>query len=89
MKYVLKLPAVLLAMTMCATISACVTTPEPPPVVSDFCLNDRKLSTAGEPAAGAEDLTPGNQYDTDRTRYAIYEHDAVHDRLCPADAPQG
>ena len=86
MKRVLKLPAVLLAMPLFATISACATTAVPPRAVSDFCLNDRKIGTAGEPAAGAEDLTPGNQYDTDRTRYATYEHDAVYDRLCPPSA---
>jgi hypothetical protein len=53
---------------------------EPPRTVSDFCLNDRQLSSNAAPAAGIDD--PGNQYDSDETLLGIYSHNAVHQDLC-------
>ncbi|NLR72863.1 hypothetical protein HGI47_18465 [Novosphingobium sp. ERN07] len=55
---------------------------EPPKTVSDFCLNDRRISIEPAPAAGTTD--PGNQWDTEQTVAEALEHNAVHDRLCPA-----
>ncbi len=57
---------------------------EPPKTVSDFCLNDRRVSIAPAPAAGADD--PGNHWDSDQTVAEVIEHNAVHDQLCPAPA---
>lgn len=66
----------------CATTSACKTTEVPPAVASDFCLVSKVIRPAGEPAAGAEDEAPGNQYDTDETRDQVYAHNAVRGQLC-------
>lgn len=76
----LKLNVTLFAVAaMCFTSSACGQ-PEPPRTVSDFCLNDQRLSADPAPAAGITD--PGNLYDTDRTFGEIVAHNAVYDRLC-------
>lgn len=49
--------------------------------VSDFCLNDRRISIAPAPEAGADD--PGNAFDSEQTVGEVLEHNAVTDRLCP------
>jgi hypothetical protein len=67
----------------CVTISACGVQ-EHPRTVSDFCLNDRRLSYEPAPAAGVDD--PGNQYDTDQTGDEVLAHNEVYDRLCPTSA---
>ena len=86
MRYVKKcgklLPVV--AVAMLSTLSACGQ-PERPRSVSDFCLNDRRISAEPAPAAGADD--PGNQYDTDETFAEIIAHNAVRDKLCAT--PEG
>ena len=70
------------AVAVLFTSSACCQTVEPPRSVSDFCLNDRQLSSNAAPAAGIDD--PGNQYDSDETLLSIYAHNAVHQSLCPS-----
>lgn len=64
----------------CAMTSACGQ-PEPPRTVSDFCLNDRRLSVEPALVAGQDD--PGNYLDSDTTVLEVLEHNEVHDRLCP------
>lgn len=63
----------------CATISACGQ-PETLRSVSDFCLNDRRLTTS---VPGEAEDDPGNQWDTFDTVLQIFAHNEVHDRLCP------
>lgn len=59
--------------------------PEPLRTVSDFCLNDRRISLEVEPGAGAEDAAAGNQFDTRETEAEVLTHNEVHDRLCPEE----
>jgi hypothetical protein len=80
MKPAKRLAALALLGTACVTISACGQ-PERPRVVSDFCLNDVRLSSEPAPAPDADD--PGNLFDTDQTFAEILAHNEVHDRLCP------
>lgn len=47
-----------------------------------FCLNDRRISVEVEPINGEEDLTGGNQYDTEQTVNEVLAHNEVYDRLC-------
>lgn len=54
--------------------------------VSDFCLNDRRISIAPAPVAGADD--PGNAFDSEQTVSEVLEHNAVTDRLCPKVGPK-
>lgn len=70
-----------LAAVLLCTLSACGPQ-EIRTTVSDFCLNDRRISVSVEPGSGAEDATPGNQYDTDQTVFEVLAHNEVHDRLC-------
>ena len=79
MKRVKLLASLGLLVTSCAMISACGQ-PERPQTVSDFCLNDRRISFEPAPTAGADD--PGNQYDTEQTGDEILAHNQVHDTLC-------
>ena len=60
--------------------SACAQ-PETLRTVSDFCLNDRRISIAPAPSPAADD--PGNAFDSDQTINEVLEHNAVTDRLCP------
>jgi len=55
--------------------------------VSDFCLNDRRVSIAPAPEAGQDD--PGNAFDSEQTVTEVLEHNAVLDRLCPKASPAG
>lgn len=70
--------------SLLALISACAR-PEPLRTVSDFCLNDRRISIEPAPAAGTDD--PGNSFDSDPTVNEALEHNAVYDSLCPVRGP--
>lgn len=86
MKNVKKLLGMTTLALSCATISACGQ-PEPPRTVSDFCLNDRRVSIEIEPAVGAEDAVKGNDFDTDETVTEVLTHNQVYDRLCVKPEP--
>lgn len=76
-----------LAGAMLFTASACATTAPAPRPVSDFCLNDRRVTVSVAPAAGQDD--PGNRFDTDATVSEAFAHNAVLDRLCPGEETKG
>lgn len=84
MKRVKLLAGLTLLAISCAMTSACGQ-PERPRTVSDFCLNDRRISFEPAPVAGQDD--PGNQYDTEQTGNEILAHNEVLDRLCPPTPP--
>jgi len=73
-----------LLVTVCALSSACGQ-PERPRTVSDFCLNDKRISAEPAPERGADDR--GNKWDTDETLHEILAHNEVRDRLCPEVTP--
>lgn len=76
-----QLSAMVLAVIVCGTTSACGQ-PERPRTVSDsFCLTDKRLSA--EPAPGPDAMDHGNKWDTDATLAEILAHNEVFDRLCP------
>lgn len=82
MKRAKKLTSLVLLGIGVGTISACGQ-PEPLRTVTDtFCLNDRRVSVEVEPIVGEEDLTGGNQYDTEQTVMEVLAHNEVHDALC-------
>ena len=68
-----------LAAVMLFTVSACGQ-PEPPRIVSDFCLAGKRLTAEPAPMAGMDD--PGNRFDTEQTLAEVLEHNAVWERLC-------
>jgi len=67
-------------LALLVTTSACARQ-ERPRIVSDFCLNAKRLTAEPAPAPGVDD--PGNQFDTDETFVQVIEHNNVVDRLCP------
>lgn len=75
---VLKLK-LLLVVALCSTASACPPTEEHPKTVSDFCLNDRRLTVSVPPTDG-DDID--NQWDTLETVLKIFQHNEVYDQLC-------
>lgn len=77
-------PKLLLVAAIACTSSACgQRAPEPPLTVSDFCLNDRRLSVA----IPADLDDPGNRFDTSETVTEVLAHNEVYDRLCPTTEP--
>lgn len=64
------------------TISACVARVPPlAPIVSDFCLVDKRVLVAPAPQPGVDD--PRNQWDTEETVHDVVQHNAVYDKICP------
>lgn len=84
MKYVKKYPPKpLLAVVSVCILSACAQTVEPPTTVSDFCLNDQRISVS---VGVAPD--PENKFDTEETTLQVLEHNEVYDTLCPSSASE-